>query len=327
VNRTSRRRAFTLIELLVVIAIIGILIGLLLPAVQKVREAANRMKCSNNLKQMGLALHNYHDTNQTLPNGQAQSLLMEDAPTGNGYGYHEGWQLFILPYMERSADFQIWMANRSIGTWEIPGTLPNNGSALRVPSYICPSDPLGGKVAIANEYGQPEGPHSNYAGNAGPTAFGQTGGGTKLAGVLFPKSSVRVADITDGTSNTLLASEILLAPDAGATDPYIAGDRRGRIWNAQMGEQLFCTLYPPNTNNPDYAFGCNGSYPLAPCVPVGAIAAGSATSWLASARSMHTGGVNVLLCDGSVRFVSSTVDVSVWQDASTRSGGEIPRDF
>src|SRR5262249_5166374 len=160
------------------------------------------------------------------------------------YFYHEGWQLFILPYMERSADYQLWMANRSIGTWNIPGKLLNNGSALTVPSYVCPSDPLGGKVAIANEFGEPEGPHSNYACNAGPTAFGQTGSGTNLTGVLYPKSNVRFADITDGTSNTLLASEILLAPDAGATDYYVAGDRRGRIWNAQIGEQLFCTLYP-----------------------------------------------------------------------------------
>ena len=321
-----RRRAFTLIELLVVIAIIGILIGLLLPAVQKVREAANRVKCENNLKQIGLALHNYHDTFLVFPVGQADSLLQEDSPTGNGYGYHEGWQLFILPYVERSADYQLWQSNRSIGTWAIPGLLPSP-SALTVPTFICPSDPLGGKVAVVNEFGQPEGPHSNYVGNAGPTGFGQTGGGTNLAGVLYCKSAVRITDIVDGSSNTLLASEILLGPDAGASDPYVAGDRRGRIWNSQMGEQLFSTLYPPNTQNPDYAFGCNPSYPTAPCVAIGAIAPGSATSYLQSARSNHAGGVNCVLSDGSVRFVPSTVDATVWKEASTRNGGEVPRDF
>ena len=322
---SPRRAAFTLIELLVVIAIIGVLIGLLLPAVQKVREAANRVKCENNLKQIGLALHNYHDTFLVFPVGQADSLLQEDSPTGNGYGYHEGWQLFILPYVERSADYQIWQANRSIGNLVIQ---PDRLVVVIDGAHVCLSRrSSGGKMAIVNMFGTPEGPHSNYVGNAGPTGFGATGGGTNLTGVLYPKSAVRVTDISDGSSNTLLASEILLGPEAGATDTYAAGDRRGRLWNSQMGEQLFTTLYPPNTQNPDYAFGCNPNYPLAPCVPIGAIATGSATSWLQSARSMHANGVNVVLSDGSVRFVGSSVDASVWQDSATRNGGEIPRDF
>jgi prepilin-type N-terminal cleavage/methylation domain-containing protein/prepilin-type processing-associated H-X9-DG protein len=322
------RSAFTLIELLVVIAIIGVLIGLLLPAVQKVREAANRMKCSNNLKQIGLALHNYHDTYQVFPPGQVDSLLQEDAIYApSTYGFHEGWELYILGYIERTADFQFWQSERpTVNTWVIPSQL-STPSSLIVPTFNCPSDPLAGKMAIVNEFGTPEGPHSNYVGNAGSTGFGQTAGGTKLNGVLFCKSAVRITDISDGTSNTLLASEILLGPDAGATDTYVAGDRRGRIWNSQMGEQLFSTLYPPNTSNADYAFGCNQSYPAAPCVAIGAIAVGSATSYNHSARSKHANGVNALLGDGSVRFVSSAVDAGVWQDCGTRNGGEIPRDF
>lgn len=314
-----RRSAFTLIELLVVIAIIAILIALLLPAVQKVREAALRLQCQSNLKQIGIALHAYHDVNRILPMGQYLALnIYPDME-------HEGWLLYILPHVEQQALYKGFLNNRTTtGTWGIPDLI---GGAPAVPVYGCPADPLWNKQAPANSFGQKEGPSSNYVGNAGSTAFGQQGGGLTLNGVLFPKSEIRFNAILDGTSNTLLASEIIIGPDAGATDTYSAGDRRGRVWNAHAGEQLFSTAYPPNTSNPDYVFGCHQSFAKAPCVAAGVIAAGSATSYNLSARSYHFGGVNALLCDGSVRFVINEVNAGTWQAVATRSVGEPPGQF
>ena len=167
-----------------------------------------------------------------------------------------------------------------------------------------------------------EGPSSSYVGNAGSTVFGQQNGGTNLNGVIYPTSATRINSITDGTSNTLLASEIIIGLDAGATDQYAAGDRRGRIWNAFSGEQLFSTALPPNTSSPDYAFGCNQNFPAAPCVAAGVIAAGATTTYNQSARSYHPGGVNALLCDGSVVFVSNNVSTAVWLAAGSRNGNE-----
>ncbi len=174
--------------------------------------------------------------------------------------------MYILPYVEQTALYNGWQANRStIPTWEIPQQVFNlNGVGPQL--YGCPSDPLMLEMAPTdvNGGGDAEGPSANYVGNAGSTAFGQVNGGTNLNGVLFPESAISFLAITDGTSNTLLASEIILAPMAGGTDAYSSGDRRGRIWNAYSGEQLFSTLYPPNTLNPDYAFGCNQNFAIAP---------------------------------------------------------------
>ena len=319
---SGRKRAFTLIELLVVIAIIAILIALLVPAVQKVRDAAARTQCLNNLKQIGLALHGYHDANKVLPFGQYLAL--------NTYpdAHHEGWLLYVLPYLEQRGLYDVFQANHNtLGTWQIPDLVVPQGSLI-LPVFGCPTEPLKDQLAPANSAGgNKEGPSASYVGNAGSTTFGQQGGGATLNGVLFPQSAIRLAVISDGTSNTLLASEIILGPDAGATDTYASGDRRGRIWNAHAGEQLFSTAYPPNTTNPDYSFGCNQSYPRAPCVAAGVIAAGSVTSYNQSVRSMHSGGVNALLCDGSVRFVVNSVGANVWSALGSRNGNETLGDF
>jgi prepilin-type N-terminal cleavage/methylation domain-containing protein/prepilin-type processing-associated H-X9-DG protein len=312
------RSGFTLIELLVVIAIIAVLIGLLLPAVQKVREAASRAKCQNNLKQLGLALNNYHDNYEVLPMGQSAALT----GANNGNNKHEGWLLYILPYVEQVPMYNAWQANRAtIPTWAIPQRVFNlNGLAIDV--FGCPSDPNRLQVAPTDVGGggDAEGPSASYVGNAGSTVFGPTNGGTKLNGVLYPQSTIKLLDISDGTTNTLLVSEIILGPMAGATDAFSSGDRRGRIWNAYSGEQLFSTFNLPNGTVPDVAYGCNQNFLRAPCTAVGTNPNGA--NYNQSARSYHSGGVNAARCDGSVLFVSASVSLDVWQAAGTRNGGE-----
>jgi prepilin-type N-terminal cleavage/methylation domain-containing protein/prepilin-type processing-associated H-X9-DG protein len=313
-----RRPAFTLIELLVVIAIIAVLIGLLVPAVQKVRESAARIHCVNNIKQLAVALHSYHDTYKVLPVGQSCSLTGPN----NGNNRHEGWLLYILPYIEQVSMYNAWQANRAtIPTWEIPQRVFNlNGLAIDI--FGCPSDPYRLQMAPTDVGGggDGEGPSASYVGNAGSTVFGLPHGGTNLNGVLYPQSAIKLLAITDGTSNTLLVSEIILGPMAGATDPYSSGDRRGRIWNAYSGEQLFSTFNLPNNTVADVAYGCNQNFPPAPCTAVGTNPHGP--DYNLSARSYHSGGVNAARCDGSVVFVSASVSLNVWQAAGTRNGGE-----
>jgi prepilin-type N-terminal cleavage/methylation domain-containing protein/prepilin-type processing-associated H-X9-DG protein len=312
------RFGFTLIELLVVIAIIAILIGLLLPAVQKVREAAARTQCSNNLKQIGLAFHNFHDSRGHLPTGASdgrpagQTFITccnwddQNVATENAAGIMDdrtgfSWLYQILPYIEQTNVYNL--VSRS--------TL----YATPIKTYYCPS-----ARTVTVYSGEAK---SDYAGNAGNVWSGD-GGGTVIHTTIpghYTYPTVTLMTITDGTSNTLLVSEKWLHPnqqgkDGGDNEPYV---------NAGWDEDHVRAT--GGTYGCEYCFGSTSStavsitrvpYPnlQAPNPPSGT------TIWNESFGGPHTGGLNALLADGSVHFVSFSVDPAVWSAVGTRAGGE-----
>lgn len=304
-QQDSGKKAFTLIELLVVIAIIAILIGLLLPAVQKVREAAARMKCSNNLKQLALGIHGYHDANQVFPMGQYNDFYTDDAPYVRGCWLHP-----TLPFIEQQALFANFENSNRINGWALLAT--NKTQVL--PSIMCTSDPsspktdtFDGNTTTAGVF-EKQGMHSNYVACSGSTAYGN---GKNLNGIFYVKSKTRITDVKDGTSNTLMLGEILVVKDT------TVNDLRGRYSNSWEGNNWFSTLNPPNSTVSDRQNYQGISIPKAPMTNV----ANNGTQNLSS-RSFHTGGANFALADGSVRFIQNSVDPVIYAQLGTRDLGE-----
>lgn len=275
--RSRSRLGFTLIELLVVIAIIAVLIGLLLPAVQKVREAANRSTCQNNMKQIGVALHTFHDTNKGFPPGYSShpNINTPTSFTNNNRGW--GWATFILPYMEQNALFdRLDIYNNTIEEAAV-NSLPLLQTS--VPSYLCPSN----KPEPLNRW---EFATSNYVGMFGrfndlPTVSSVTSRRT-INGVFGPRFFMPIEDIIDGTSNTLMVSERALG-EVGQLN------YSGSVWAGNNGGWGTPIRHINPTTGTDVIMGTS--------------------SFAISSR--HPNGVNGLLADASVRFLNANIDRNI----------------
>ena len=310
-TRGRARWGFTLIELLVVIAIIAILIGLLLPAVQKVREAANRMKCSNNLKQMGLALHNYNDTYGTLPKGQ-----FAWANPGTSTPPYEGawsWQAQIQPFIEGDNIYKMAKAFAESGgsNWY---SWYNPACPIKQTMYTCPSDSRGGQSFPGSSSGIKDQAITSYLGNSGTTS-------SAMDGVLYVNSTVKITDITDGTSNTILVGE--RPPNSNLEFGW---------WFAAYGYDgrgnADCVMTSADPAVPSYFAANYSSSPNLPCdAPIAqkvGMAPGKPKVGCDAGHywSFHPGGVMFLLGDGSTRLIRYQAN-PVLAALSTRSGGEV----
>ncbi|WP_339730742.1 DUF1559 domain-containing protein [uncultured Gimesia sp.] len=329
--KSFRRSAFTLIELLVVIAIIAILVALLLPAVQQAREAARRSTCKNNLKQLAVALHNYHSTFMVFPPGSVNGR--GDNPNGSngsgGVAIGGSWILMLLADIEQSAMFDDFMtiANErpEVLDWLGNGTYTSQGmdvGSKQINIMLCPSHPKN-KEQMANGTGLENLARGNYAANYGKAGYGSIHtSDMKIGGVFGNNSSYGIRDIIDGTSNTLALSELQFRLQS-STGPS-RQDSRGTWTYGVMGGNIFSTQTGPNSSTPDGVWGCR-NYPEEgmPCVQIGS----PYTEMYSAARSYHTGGVQGAMADGSVRFFSENIDLTLWQALGTRGGREVISDF
>ncbi|WP_437222896.1 DUF1559 domain-containing protein [Planctomicrobium sp. SH661] len=312
-NQISRhaKRGFTLIELLVVIAIIAVLIALLLPAVQQAREAARRSQCKNNLKQVGLALHNYMDAHRTLPPGYVE--------LSSGYNQFT-WITMLLPYVEQSALFNGINWAISSGSTQPSGTGSDNFKMVstKLPVMTCPSD-------IPGALGWNLFAKGNYGGNngLGPQQFiGTVPTLPKRANVgpFEVNSSCRPQDFTDGMSNAVLVAEYRQGGSSGGH----ANDIRGNMHNNEGCLVNFD--YTPNSSAADgiRTSGCTTTKDM-PCT--GAYNAWNTLNMTLTSRSLHTGGVQILLADGSVRFASNNVNQTTWQNLGVHNDGNVLGEF
>jgi prepilin-type N-terminal cleavage/methylation domain-containing protein/prepilin-type processing-associated H-X9-DG protein len=344
--RIQKRQGFTLIELLVVIAIIGILIGLLLPAVQKVREAASRMKCTNNLKQIGLALHGYHDVNNVFPPGYIDGNTNPASTPNNDVGPGWGWASFLLPYLEQGNVYNQIHFSMPILSQPI--------SQLPLAIFQCPSDGYQMPVTLYDStFSNPIGTvaHGNYAGcNGWVECFNNAGGGYNPSsdggsaedgdsggtgqsgdGLFYRNSRNRIANVTDGLSNTIVVGERCAAHSPTTWTGAVTGAR----CPAWMATTPWTTPYTPPSqamNNGNGSAYDNADYDealvLAHCNATHLPCADQPFQDPDTYWSMHTGpGANFLFGDGSVHFLTRSIDPYTYQHMATIAGGEVLGDW
>ena len=315
-----RSRGFTLIELLVSMGIIGILIGLLLPAVQSAREAARRTGCSGNLKQIALAMHEYHDIHGTLPPGKK----------GCCWGT---WLISVLPQLEQQALFNSYNFSGN----NTPGLPPSYDTDLRyfgaanrtvtstrLTAYLCPSDQTNAPISLTTDGLTVSCTSQNYAGNFGNTLQlqedlpGNPFGGAPFSDVGSPmadhsrpaRPTVGFRELTDGLGGTILAAEVVVGQGP---------DLRGFSWWGDAAG--FETYLTPNSASPDVlalADYCSNRPPNPPCT-----ASTPGLTDVYAARSRHPGGVHAAMADGTVRFVKDSIQMKTWRALSTTRGGEV----
>ncbi len=291
------RTGFTLIELLVVIAIIAILIALLVPAVQKVRAAAAATQCLNNLKQIGIGLHAYHDRKKRLPPGYVSNDKSDGTDGGPGWG----WAAFLLADIEQLNALQ--QIDFTKGIHQAPAAI----RTMRLELYLCPADASLPPFVVERRPGQPitEVAHANYVAMFGTGPMAATVVGGRGNGVFYRNSTTRLIEITDGTSHTIFvgerSSDLALATWTGAVSGATVPPR-------DVG-------MPPAGEAPALALGESG--------PAGKVFVPNASPLpVTGFRSKHLGGVNFLFGDGTVRRVSPGITPTVWTGLATRDGGE-----
>lgn len=347
-SKSKSNRAFTIIELLVSVTIVCLLIALLLPAVQSARESARRAQCSNNLRQVGLALQNYHDAFGSLPPGRLKSYdprYSGPKPPCTSTIVDKSMEVFALGFMEQTTVYNAINHDLAIIAAE-----NSTMHAVAISGFACPSDPMAGQARYLNpgaltKYGVPDPAlmvFTSYAGMIGPTpvlAQPLPGNGcvvpapliAQCNGVFNDLSPIRLSSVTDGLSHTIFVVEkaTTILQELNSLNPQYAA-QHGWWITGNWGDTLATSLYPPNA--------CDR------------VAGAAMTAWTNSASSMHPGGLNVLMGDGSVRFIKDTIQSwpgnpvsgnpagasqngqgawinlppsGVWQALSTRSGGEV----
>lgn len=335
---SGRRQGFTLIELLVVIAIIAVLIALLLPAVQQAREAARRTQCKNNVKQIGLALHNYHDTYLAFPIGSRWG-----GTAGGTVSWGQSWWVGILPYVDQAPFFNKWNHELPDSGFTGNATSYAQFKGQRMPFAKCPSSSLddlcvtnstwlsavSNYTGIAGAYPDP-GTHSPdinlLIASTGNTPYVSWTPFSSRGGVLFYLSKINIRDITDGTSNTMMVAEQSDIGRNGALKYDCTSSASWGMWMGADPQLATATSGTPSTDGrifnvttvryaPGYnTFWASGVLPLD---------AGANNP----INSAHVGGVHVLLCDGAVRFVNNNVDMTTWYRLATRDDGQVIGEF
>lgn len=306
-----RYRGFTLIELLVVIAIIGVLVGLLLPAVQQAREAARRMTCVNNLKQTGLAMHSYYDSNRQLPSGYISPGTSAADPSASETVKGYAWGFVLLPYMEQSSLFDsIDQTGEAVGT-----SNEAKAAEANLGGYRCPTDTAPVSFSVNNGSGTVDLPTSNYVAVLGwnnvTTEAGQGNG------VFFRNSDIQFRDIRDGLSTTICVGERKHIHDFFDQGPYAANS----TWYAAVPGVLRdagMTMMPMMKEGP-------GSLVLGHVGQSGMMSGKTPnhTNHIVHFSSSHFGGVAFLLCDGSTHIIRDNIDYQLFKAIGTRAGGEV----